>query len=453
MLNIEACGIAGLRRGMSRRDFIKAGTLALTGLSMVDLARLLAQGQGEGGKARSVIQLWMNGGPPHLDTFDPKPAAGEDYCGPYRKPIETNVKGIQLCETMPMMARQADKFSILRGMTHSNNGHETAAYIMQTGTLSTGDLVYPTVGAVVAYKRQEQGPGASAGGLPPYMMLSSPLGRFSEAGFLGNRYTPFATGGDPNSKDFRVNGLVPPPGMTNERIGDRRGLLEEIDSLKSQMDKDGAMQQMDSFQQKAYGLILGEARKAFDLTQEKDEVRERYGRTTFGQSCLLARRLVENGVPFITINWGGWDTHKQHFERMAEMLPNLDKAFSALLEDLAQRGLLDSTIVVWTGEFGRTPKIAKEPPWMGGRHHFAQAFCAVVAGGGFKGGKVVGATDRTGEKVADRPIYPWDLSASIYKLMGIDPNGKLPHPQGRVVYVTPPASAEITKGGMLTEIM
>jgi hypothetical protein len=335
-------------------------------------------------------------------------------------------------------------------MTHPSNAHEVATYIMQTGTLPSADLVYPSVGAVVALKREEAG---YKGVLPPYVMVTSALGRFSEPGFLGAAYSPFVTGGDPNAKDFRVGGLVPPPGMTKERLEERRSLLHAVDSLARTMEKEGEFKAMDAYQEKAYSLILGEAKKAFDLSEEKDDLRDRYGRTRFGQSCLLARRLVENGVPFITVNWGGWDTHKQHFERMKEMLPDLDKGFSVLLEDLAQRGLLESTIVVWCGEFGRTPKISLDPPWNGGRQHYCTAFSSVVAGGGFKGGKVVGVTDTRGEKVKERPVYPWDLSGSMYKLLGIDPKSRLPHPHGCVAYVTPVAGGDVASGGLLTEIM
>jgi len=435
---------------LRRRDFLRVGASSLLGLTLADWLRLEARGEVREAKAKSVIQLWMNGGPPHTDTFDPKPAAGDDYAGPFKKALPTNVPGIQVGELLPLLAQQADKYSILRGMTHPSNGHETATYIMQTGTLPSGDLVYPAVGAVVAYKREEAG---YKGVLPPYITVTSPLGRFSEAGFLGSQYQPFATGGDPNAKDFRVGGLVPAQGVTAERLQERRSLLQAIDSFARGMDKDGQFQAMDAFQQKAYSLILGDAKKAFDLAEEKDDLRDRYGRTPFGQSCLLARRLVAAGVPFVTVHSGGWDTHKQHFERMREMLPVLDKGMAALLADLAATGLLESTIVVWGGEFGRTPKIQLDPPWNGGRDHFSTAFSCVVAGGGFKGGQVVGATDTRGEKVKERPVYPWDLSGSLYQLLGIDPHGRLPHPHGCVAYVTPVAGGDVASGGLLTEIM
>jgi hypothetical protein len=241
--------------------------------------------------------------------------------------------------------------------------------------------------------------------------------------------------------------------MTEQRIGERRSLLKAVDALASQADRQNAYRDLDELQQKAYGMILGDARKAFDLSQEKDAVRERYGRNHFGQSCLLARRLVEAGVPFITVNSGGWDTHKDNFPAMRRLLPVQDQAMSALFEDLAQRGLLSSTIVTWYGEFGRSPRVANESPWFGGRHHWGAAFSAVVGGGGFKGGQVIGSTDARGENVRDRPVYPWDLSASCYKLLGIDPQGRLPHPQGCVAYVSPIASGTLPTGGLLTEVM
>ncbi|MBN1417596.1 MAG: DUF1501 domain-containing protein [Planctomycetes bacterium] len=441
------------REALTRRTFLCAGAGGLLGAALAG-GRVSRAAAGVGApaepKARSVIQLWMGGGPPQTDTFDPKPEAGPDYCGPYRKPIATNVDGIRICETMPRMAKQADKYAIIRSMTHPTNAHETATYIMMTGTLPSVELCYPAIGAVVALKRTEAG---YRGDLPPYITLTNPLGRFSESGFLGSAHRTFATGGDPNAKEFRVQGLVPPRNMTQERIGERRGLLEALDRLSGRGAGSGPVDAMGAFRERAYGLILGDAREAFDLSSEPDPLRQKYGRHAFGQSCLLARRLVERGVPFITVNMGGWDTHRDHFKAMDRLLPMLDAGFAALLEDLAERGLLSTTVVMWYGEFGRTPKIANEPPWFGGRHHFSSCFSAVVAGGGFRGGAVVGASDPRGETVRERPVYPWDLSASLYKLLGIDPAGRLPHPQGCVAYVTPLGSGQVQSGGLLSEIM
>ncbi len=450
MFDIHGQHAALASGGLSRRSFLRLGALGFGALTMADWFALQARGEVKAGRAKSVIQLWMNGGPPQTDTFDPKPEAGEEYCGPFKKTLNTNVSGIRIGEYLPLLARQADKYTIIRSMTHKNDGHETATYIVQTGTMPSGDLVYPAIGAVVALKKEEAG---YKGLLPPYITMTSPLGRFSEAGFLGSRYQTFATGGDPNAREFMVQGLVSPKNLTEKRLEERRSLLAAVDGMAAQMDKEPTFQTMNQYQQKAYSLMLGEAKKAFDLSQEKDELRDRYGRHRFGQSCLMARRLVENGVPFVTINHGGWDTHRENFEAMKKMLPVLDSGFATLLEDLAQRGLLESTIVLWIGEFGRTPKVATEPPWESGRHHYGTCFSAVVAGGGFKGGTVVGSSDWRGERVASRPVYPWDLSASIYKLMGIDPAGRLPHPQGCVAYVTPLAGGDVPSGGMLSEIM
>jgi len=399
------------------------------------------------GKAGAVIQIWMWGGPAHLDTFDPKPGAGIAYTGPLDRPIDTNVAGIRIGQLLPLLAKQADKYSILRGMTHGSNAHETAAYIVQTGHDPDDRVVYPTAGAVVSYFKGYSG--GYRGLIPPYVVLTQPQGRFSEAGFLGIRYKPFATGGDPARTPFAVEGVVA-AGITEQRQQSRRDLLRRLDTLAQALKDDQEIAALHKAQDEAYDLILGDAGKVFDLTQEKDEMRERYGRNTFGQSCLAARRLVERGVPYITINYSGWDTHKDHFGIMRRKLPELDRGMSALLEDLSSRGLLDSTIVWWSGEFGRTPRVDTEAPWNGGRGHYGRAFCAVLAGGGFKGGRVVGATDATGSLVIERPIAPAEVICSIYKLLGFDGQAKLPHPQGLDV----PAYPAGPKGmSVLTEIM
>ena len=227
-------------------------------------------------------------------------------------------------------------------------------------------------------------------------------------------------------------------------------MLQNLDTLGKAMPDHPELEQFDQSQKNAYEMMFGDAGKLFDLTTRDEQVREQYGRNTFGQSCLMARRLVEHGVPYITINYNGWDTHKQHFETMRRKLPEMDQGMAALLEDLAQRGLLDSTIVWWTGEFGRTPKVLWESPWNGGRGHYGKCFCSVVAGGGFKGGRVVGASNATGTEVASRPVCPQDLLRSMYTLLGIDPDGPLPNFRGLDVKVMPPAAGS---SGVLTEIM
>jgi hypothetical protein len=288
--------------------------------------------------------------------------------------------------------------------------------------------------------------------IPPYIVLTQPQGRFSEAGFLGSRYKPFATGSDPNRPRFAVEGVVA-EGITDQRQRARRGLLDNLNTLKHAMKGDPRMEAFAQAEQQAYDLILGDAGKVFDLSTEDAKLRDRYGRSTFGQSCLVARRLVEKGVRYVTINYKGWDTHKQHFQAMRRKLPELDKGMATLLEDLSDRGLLDSTIVWWGGEFGRTPKVQWNPPWNGGRGHYGHVFSSVVAGGGFKGGQVVGESDAKGETVKDRPIYPWDLIASMYHLLGIDRNQTMRHPQGRMLTVVPTAAEGLESGGILKEIM
>lgn len=442
----------------SRRDFLRYGLLGAAGLLLSSntswsqvTATLPAVSQPRTmGKAKAVIQIWMWGGPSHLDTFDPKPEAGNDYCGPLNKPIETNVPGIRICELLPLLARQADKYSIIRSMTHGINAHETAAYIAQTGRPPGGRLVYPGLGAVVSmFKGYDHGYKEL---IPPYIVLTEPQGRFFEAGFLGLRYKAFATGGDPAQAKFAVDGIIT-PNISDKRQRSRRELLEDLDSLDHAMPQEPHLAASQQARQQAYELILGDAGKVFDLAQEKDDLRNQYGRNTFGQSCLAARRLVERGVPYVTINYKGWDTHKQNFQAMRRNLPELDKGMATLLQDLSDRGLLDSTVIWWGGEFGRTPKIQWEPPWSGGRGHWGQVYSCVLAGGGFKGGQVVGASDAKGENVKDRPVYPCDLIGSIYEKMGIDPDGPLPNPLGETIYVTPQASEGVKMAGRLKEIM
>jgi hypothetical protein len=434
---------------LTRREALKRGLFGAVGLALIDPLHGLMRAAAAPARAKSVIQIWMWGGPSQLDTFDPKPDAGYDYCGPLSHPIATNVEGIRICELLPLLAQQADKYSIIRSMTHGVNAHETASYIVQTGR-EPGRLVYPCVGAVVSlFKGYDHG---YEGLIPPYIVLTEPQGRFSEAGFLGQRYKPFATGGDPNRPRFAVEGIVA-EGISDERQRDRRELLHTLDSLGKAMPKNPEFKRLDGCEEKAYDLILGDAGKLFDLSQEPAETREAYGRNTFGQSCLMARRLVERGTPYVTINYKGWDTHKQHFETMRRKLPEMDRGMATLLKDLADRGLLDTTIIWWSGEFGRTPRVQWEAPWNGGRGHWGNCFSAVLAGGGFKGGHVVGASDAKGEEVAERPVYPLDLIGSMYELLGIDPDGPLPNPRGLDVKVLPSAADGAKSGGRLREIM
>ena len=400
-------------------------------------------------KAKSVIQIFLWGGMSHIDTWDPKPDAGYDYMGDFPKAIPTNVDGIQIGELFPQLAKQADKYSLIRSMTHRNNGHETAAYLMQTAHAPGERLAYPSVGAVFSLFKGQNYKGL----IPPYVVLTQPQGRFSEEGFLGPKLKPFATGGDPSAARFEVEGVVS-RGITDVRQKARRELLAHMDTMGAAMASNPQLIASEDAKRQAYELILGQGKEVFDLSREKPELRDRYGRHTFGQDCLAARRMVEAGVPYIVINYpGGWDTHSNHFATMRRQCPQLDQGLAMLLQDLQDHGLLESTIVWCCGEFGRGPKVDWQPPWNGGRNHYGNVFTALVAGGGFKGGHVVGASDKRAEEVKDRPVYPIDLLGSIYALSGIDTQATLPHPMGSEAHVLPAAAEGAKSGGLLTEIM
>jgi hypothetical protein len=447
MIQLTEKDINRINQNLRRRDFIRLSALTFGTLAFSKYLPARATQRKKMLTGKSVIYICLDGGPSHLDTFDPKPKAGRDYCGPYRLPLSTVVPGLEICEKLPLLAKIADKYSIIRSMTHGYQGHETASYVTETGTIPSNNLIYPATGAVIAFKKESE----YKNSIPPYMSVTTASTRFNEAGFLGPQYKSFATGGEPDRDNFSVEGIIN-SSVSDEKLNRRKDLLDLVDNFGLQFNQNPEFQKLDNFRDKAYSLILGEDRKVFNLKEETNTTRDRYGRNRLGQSCLLARRLAEKGVPFITVRNGGWDTHKQHFERMEEKLPELDKAVSALLADLAERGLLDQTIVICGGEFGRTPKVMWESPWNGGRGHFSNAFSYLVAGGGFIGGKVLGKTDNLGEKVIERPVYPWDLTASVYTLMGIDPNSKLVHPREGEIPILPGLGGKLS-GGILTEIM
>lgn len=438
----------------TRREAMRHALVGAAGLCLADCLAIRAWAAAPAakpaGKAKSIIQIWIWGGPAHLDTFDPKPEAGNDYCGPLAKPIETNVPGIRIGEMLPLLARQADKYAIIRGMTHSSNAHEIATYMVQTGHSAGERLQWPCVGAVVSFFKGYQA--GYRGQIPPYVVLTEAQGRASEGGFLGARYKPFATGGDPTQTPFAVEGIVA-PGISQQQQLQRREWLDQLNTLRHAAPNTPAIKALVQSEEEAYDMILGSGAKVFDLSTEKDELRERYGKSRFGQCCLVARRLVEQGVPYITINYPGWDTHKNHFTLMRQQLPELDKGMATLIEDLADRNLLESTIIWWSGEFGRSPRIQWEAPYNGGRGHWGSAFSAVLAGGGFKGGRVVGSSDPRGETVKDRPVSPSDLIASIYDRLGIGASTTLSLPDGTKVPLTSSAADGTSTDGPLTEIM
>ncbi len=393
--------------------------------------------------AKSVILVYLDGGPAQTDTFDPKPGAGRDIVGNYKDAaIQTNVPDIEIGKMLPELAKIADKYSIIRTLTHGVNAHETGHYAMITGDLSRGDVVYPSYGSVISYMLRDTYKGI----LPPYISVTQANSRFNEGGFLGNSYKSFDTNGAPERKVYEVAGIVNP--HVNEwRMKSRMSLLTQFEK------RDIERQKLDSLRGVNMEFIWGDSRERFDLTNESDSVRQRYGMNRLGQSCLTARRLVEAGVPFINVRTTGWDTHKKHFMVMNKKLPELDKALSALLIDLDERGLLESTIVLCGGEFGRTPEVHWNAPWNGGRQHFGTAFSYLIAGGGLKGGVVVGQTSEKGDKIVDRKVYPCDLIGTIYQQMGFNPHGKLPHISQGELPMLPSLGVEGQSRGLLDELV
>jgi hypothetical protein len=399
-------------------------------------------------RAKSVILIYLDGGPSQTDTFDPKPGATRDIYGNFKEVSTTNVPGIIIGSKLPLLAQMADKYSLIRSMTHGVNAHETGHYAMITGDLSGGHVVYPSYGAVISYFKKDSYKGI----LPPYISLTAANNRFNEGGFLGNHFKSFDTGGAPEKQAFEVEGIVN-SFVSKDKFNQRMQLLKTIETNSPTFNASAVKTELDSMRQLNVDFIFGEAGAAFDVSGESKEMRERYGMHRMGQSCLAARKLVEAGVPFINVRTTGWDTHKKHFQRMNEMLPELDQALSALIADLDAKGLLESTIILCGGEFGRTPRVQWEAPWNGGRAHFGKAFSYLVAGGGFIPGKVVGKTDKTGEEIVERKVFPSDLIGTVYLLMGIDPNGTLPHISEGALPVLPSLGKEGQSNGLVYELI
>lgn len=427
---------------MNIHPFFKT-TVLLISMLMIFIAEDASARQ-----AKSVILVYLDGGPSQTDTFDPKPDAGRDIYGNFKEVSVTNVPGIIIGSKLPLLAQMADKYSLIRSMTHGVNGHETGHYAMITGDLSGGDVVYPSYGAVISYFKKDSYKGI----LPPYISITAANNRFNEGGFLGNRFKSFDTGGAPEKTTFEVEGIVN-PFISAEKFNQRLQLLNAFENINPYFKTTAYKHAIDSMRQHNISFIFGEAGASFDLSKESKEVRERYGMHRTGQACLTARKLVEAGVPFINVRSTGWDTHKKGFQRLSDMLPELDQALSALIADLDERGLLESTIILCGGEFGRTPRVQWEAPWNGGRAHFGKAFSYLVAGGGFIPGKVIGKTDKTGEEIVERKVYPADLIGTVYLLMGIDPNGTLPHITAGSLPVLPSLGKEGQSNGLLYELI
>ncbi len=400
-------------REIGRRAFLKVGSIGVFGsLAWADVLALRARAAAPAPADISVIHILLSGGMSHIDTLDMKPEARKEFRGLF-KPIETNVSGIRICEHLPLMARQADKYLIVRSMTHKNSVHEKASYLVLSGHEPLATVHHPSLGAVVV---RELGPRNE---LPPYISIPGMTGLWEGSGVIPAKFAPFETG-DPNNSKFAVRDISLPMDVDWARMDRRNSLLSLVDSDFRRFDSSGAFETVDAFHQTASALIRSpQTRRAFAIQNEPEKVRERYGRTSLGQGALLARRLVENGVRFVTVSNGyyKWDHHSKVFENLADRyLPELDRAFSALVEDLHQRGMLASTLVIMTGEFGRTPEVNVNA----GRDHWPNVFSLVIAGAGVPGGQVWGASDSDGAQVRDHPVEVPDLVASIYQKLGID---------------------------------
>jgi hypothetical protein len=416
--------------GRSRRDFLRVGGLSALGLGLSSLLQAeSAQGQEAAPKARakSVLLVYLGGGLSHHDSFDLKPEAAEEIRGKY-KPIDTNVPGLQIGELLPKMAQAMDKVCLVRSGAHNNDHHETATNWVLSGRFGSAFGDWPAMGAVAAH---ELGFGDA---VPPYVAVPrnpSFTWELGRSAFLGGRYESFKAG-DPNEANYRVRDLVAPQPLPEVRVERRQSLLKAVDKLAQQIEGNDQLNVYNEYQQRATEMVLsGKAREAFAIEQEEDLLRDRYGRNTFGQSCLLARRLIEGGVRFVTVNYGGWDHHAKVFESLDKKLPEFDAGFSSLVDDMHSRGLLDDTLLVCMGEFGRTPKVNKDA----GRDHWAQAASLLFAGAGVKPGVVIGATDRDGAFVTEKPFAPADVSYTILSSLGINPRKQIFTPDGRPVEI------------------
>jgi len=403
--------------GVSRRSFLKVGTLAALGVSLPDLIRQQEAAAAAGRKPASLIFLWLDGGPSHLETFDMKPDAPAEVRGEF-KPIETNVSGIRICEHLPKTAKVMNLFTVLRSVTHNDSNHGAGNHLMTTGMstpvpVGCGNAVsyHPSMGSFTARER------TAPHGLPPYILLGRPM-RSGGPNFLGAAYGPLVVSGNPNDDAFEVKDVTLPKGVDSARLDARRSLLSQLDRLERvAASPNDPVRGMDSYTEKAYSLVTSpQAKAAFDVKKEDPKLREAYSRTPFGQQCLMARRLVEAGVPWVSIHWGGWDHHFNIFNDMKRQLPTLDASFSTLLTDLKQRGLLDTTLVVLLGEFGRTPKINAGP----GRDHWGPGMSVAIAGAGVPGGQVIGSTTPDGGYADERPLTPQDLACTLFHKLGVD---------------------------------
>jgi len=444
MLQIQNGSIARNCQGMARRSALKVGFMGLLGLTSADLFRLRATGAAKR-NGKSVILIWLDGGPSHMETYDPKPEAPLEYRGPWGA-METNVSGIRISAQLPQHAKHADKMVFLRSMHHKNGDHFAAAHWMLTGrygsTTTNKAQMFPSVGSFVS---RMQGPNTP--GIPAYVGLPSAQSvylfpGYQGAAYLGPAYNPFDVNSAQKYLAASDKSAVQPPKFLDNvacdtaRTRERVGLLAQLDHFRRDLDKSGTMAAMDAFQHQAVDIILGnKARAAFDMEKEDPKTRDRYGRGPWGHYTLMARRLVEAGVSFVTVDMPHWDDHSNIEKGHGYKLPVVDAAVGALMQDLGERGMLDDVLVIVMGEFGRTPRINTGQPGIPipGRDHWGDAFSVMLAGGGLRTGQVIGSTNDKGEFPADRPLTPADLLATVYHVLHIDPHQTFTDNAGRPI--------------------
>ncbi|MCA9054847.1 MAG: DUF1501 domain-containing protein [Planctomycetaceae bacterium] len=433
--------------GLHRRSFLQVGLAGMGTLGLGDVLRARAEAatpQQSGSKDTALILIWLDGGPSHMDTYDLKPQAPAEYRGIW-SPIATNVSGIDVTELFPLQAQIADRYSIVRSVHHDSGDHFTGGHWMLTGRGDVNGAMNaqksPFFGAYASKVLGPRRPGMPAQVAIPYAMSIGLRPGYFGGNHLGPDNNPLETEGDPNADNFQVKNLGLAAGVTVERLDDRRSLNASLDKVRREADQSGMMDAMDRFDQQAFDFVAGaSARQAFDIQSESPEMRERYGRNSWGQSVLLARRLVEAGSTIVTCHFGGWDNHWNLQSAMEQYLPKVDRAIHGLLTDLQERGLLDKVLVMVCGEFGRTPRMndggnGGAPMSMGtpGRDHWGNAMSVLMAGGGVKGGTVIGETNRLGEHPAERPIRPGDLHHTIFHILGLNPETTFANHSGRPI--------------------
>lgn len=411
--------------GVQRRDFLKIGAITGVGLSLSNYLRFLEAAQGRSARPKSAIFVNLGGGPSHMDTFDLKPNAPSEFRGEFN-PIDTSAPGVQISEHLPKLATVAQHFTVMRGVSHTLAAHELGSKYMNTGNRPLPSLQFPGYGAVIA-KEKPQNPA-----MPSFVAVPNTS---QTAGYLGLQYSALSTGAIPSAgKPFSVRGIALERGITLDQIDRRQKLLTDLDRKFAAIEKENdLLKGMDEFSDQAYAMVTSPAaRKAFDVSQESAAISEPFGALPFGQSCLLATRLVEAGVHFVTVSMGGWDTHRDNFNTLkTKRLPELDQGLAALFSALEKKGLLESTVVFVTGEFGRTPKINPNA----GRDHWPRAMFVLMGGGGVRGGQVLGASDEKGMGPAGEPITPDAVAASFYTALGINPRKEYKTNTGRPVMI------------------